>query len=46
MENISETNTTLQSLSRDLASVVEQAGTAVVAVDWPATFVFERSLLA
>lgn len=33
MENISETNTTLQSLSRDLASVVEQAGTAVVAVN-------------
>jgi S1-C subfamily serine protease len=33
MENISETNTTLQSLSRDLASVVEQASAAVVAVN-------------
>ena len=33
MENISETNTTLQSLSRDLANVVEQASTAVVAVN-------------
>jgi S1-C subfamily serine protease len=33
MENISETNTTLQSLSRDLANVVEQAGTAVVAIN-------------
>ena len=31
MENIPETNTTLQSLSRDLANVVEQASTAVVA---------------
>lgn len=33
MENISETNTTLQSLSRDLANVVEQASAAVVAVN-------------
>jgi S1-C subfamily serine protease len=33
MENISETNHTLQSLSRDLARVVEQAGAAVVAVN-------------
>jgi S1-C subfamily serine protease len=33
MENISETNTTLQSLSRDLANVVGQAGTAVVAIN-------------
>ena len=33
MENTSETNNTLQSLSRDLANVVEQAGTAVVAVN-------------
>jgi S1-C subfamily serine protease len=33
MENTSETNTTLQSLSRDLANVVEQAGGAVVAVN-------------
>ena len=33
MENISETNNALQSLSRDLANVVEQASTAVVAVN-------------
>src|SRR5216684_7438819 len=33
MENTSETNKTLQSLSRDLADVVEQVGTAVVAVN-------------
>ena len=33
MEDISETNTTLQSLSRDLASAVEQASAAVVAVN-------------
>ena len=33
MENISEINNTLQSLSRDLANVVEQASTAVVAVN-------------
>ena len=33
MENTSETNNTLQSLSRDLANVVEQAGAAVVAVN-------------
>ena len=33
MENTSETNNTLQSLSRDLANVVEQASTAVVAVN-------------
>ena len=33
METASETNTTLQSLSRDLANVVEQAGTAVVAIN-------------
>ena len=33
MENISETNNMLQSLSRDLANVVEQAGAAVVAVN-------------
>jgi len=33
MENTSETNKTLQSLSRDLADVVERVGTAVVAVN-------------
>jgi S1-C subfamily serine protease len=33
MENTSETNNTVQSLSRDLANVVEQAGGAVVAVN-------------
>lgn len=33
MENISEINNTLQSLSRDLANVVEQASKAVVAVN-------------
>ena len=33
MENEFETNTTLQSLSRDLASVVERTGAAVVAVN-------------
>ena len=33
MENTSETNNVLQSLSRDLANVVEQASTAVVAVN-------------
>jgi len=33
MENTSEINNTLQSLSRDLANVVEQAGAAVVAVN-------------
>ena len=33
MENRSETNNTLQSLSRDLANVVEQVSTAVVAVN-------------
>ena len=33
MESISETNNMLQSLSRDLANVVEQAGAAVVAVN-------------
>src|SRR5215831_3207056 len=33
MESVSETNTTLQSLSRDLSSVVERTGAAVVAVN-------------
>src|SRR5262245_24847409 len=33
MENESETNTALESLSRDLSSVVERTGTAVVAIN-------------
>src|SRR5262245_65382178 len=33
MESMSETNTALQSLSRDLASVIERTGAAVVAIN-------------
>src|SRR5215813_4371936 len=33
MESMSETNTALQSLSRDLSSVVERTGAAVVAIN-------------